>query len=179
LIVLGGVVGIAIAVGIQNHKDQVLSAHISQTEAELRATGGRIAQIKDHEFKSTADYVAAYARIEPLLHEYDQTLQRYNELYETAQRRDRHRGLFNVRRFYSRYNRDVWRNTREVLDLVRQINETIKKEASVIRDMGALPQGEQVQFWHEEFLPLLAQEHALREQLVVAGQRASSNSALQ
>jgi hypothetical protein len=50
----------------------------------------------------------------------------------------------------------------------------MKKEASVIRDMSAFPEDEQVQFWHEEFVPLLAQKHALRERLALAGQRMSS-----
>jgi hypothetical protein len=48
-----------------------------------------------------------------------------------------------------------------------------EKEASVIRDMSPLPEQEQLRFWHEEFLPLLVQEHALREQLLLAGQRMS------
>src|ERR1700730_14267088 len=59
--------GVAIIFGIQNHEDHVLSAQITQTEGELRATGARIANIKDHEFKTMAEYVAAYAQIEPLL----------------------------------------------------------------------------------------------------------------
>jgi hypothetical protein len=54
-----------------------------------------------------------------------------------------------------------------------------KKEASVIRDMDALPQGEQVHLSPEEFLPLFAEEHALREHLVLAGQKASSNRTMQ
>jgi hypothetical protein len=56
---------------------------------------------------------------------------------------------------------------------VRQINEVTKKEASVIHDMAALPPQEQLQFWHEEFMPLAAEEHALRENLLIAGQQAS------
>jgi hypothetical protein len=52
----------------------------------------------------------------------------------------------------------------------------MKKEASVIRDMSSLPEKEQVQFWHEEFAPLLTQEHALRETLLVVGQRTSAES---
>jgi len=41
--------------------------------------------------------------------------------------------------------------------LIRQINEVMKKEASVIREMGSFPEQEQVQFWHEEFMPLWAE----------------------
>ena len=39
-------------------------------------------------------------------------------------------------------------------NLVRQVNEITKKEVSVIQDMSTLPENEQMQFWHEEFMPL-------------------------
>ena len=73
----------------------------------------------------------------------------------------------------------MWRNTSEIIALIRQINEIIKKEASVIRDMRSFPEQEQVQFWHEEFMPLLAQEHALRERLLAAGQKVSQERSTQ
>ena len=47
------------------------------------------------------------------------------------------------------------------------------KEGSVIHDMAALPAEEQLQFWHEEFTPLAAEERALREKLLLAGRRVS------
>jgi len=59
-------------------------------------------------------------------------------------------------------------------NLVKRVNEAKQKEASVIRDMSTLPKDEQVQFWHEEFMPVRDQEHALREMLLLAGQKASS-----
>ena len=68
----------------------------------------------------------------------------------------------------------MWSNASEIIQLVRQISSVMRKEASVIRDMSSFPEGEQVQFWHEEFVPLLAQEHALRERLALAGQKMSS-----
>jgi hypothetical protein len=49
----------------------------------------------------------------------------------------------------------------------------MRKEESVIHDMSSFPEHDQLQFWHEEFVPLLAQEHALRERLLLAGQRIS------
>jgi hypothetical protein len=51
----------------------------------------------------------------------------------------------------------------EIIGLVRQINEITKRESSVVHAMGGLPGAERPQFWHEPFLPLAAQEHALRE----------------
>src|SRR6266849_4219976 len=178
-LLVASALGVAVVLGVQNHQDHVLAAQITQTEAELRAMGARIADIKDHEFKTMAEYVDAYAQIEPLLTEYDQKLQEYSELYSTAQQRDQKRGLINIQRLHKRYNPEVWRNTSEIIALIREINDVMKKEASVIRDMRSLPQQERVQFWHEEFMPLLAEEQALRERLVVAGQKVSQERSTQ
>ncbi len=170
---------VAIALGIQNHNDRVLGAQVAQSESELRTVGAQIAAIKDRQFGTMSEYIAAYARVEPLLKDYDQKLQQYSELCSTAQQRDQKRGLINIRRLHSRYNAEVWRNNSELIELVRQVNEVTKKEASVIHDMASLPAEEQVQFWHDEFMPLAAQEHALRERLVLAGQRVSPERATQ
>src|SRR5258708_20769258 len=124
-----------------------------------------------------AEYVAVYAQIEPLLTEYDQKLREYSELYNTAQQRDQKRGLINIQRLHNRYNPEVWRNTSEIIALIREINDVMRKQASVIRDMHSLPAQEQVQFWHEEFMPLVAQEHALRERLLVAVKKSFSGGA--
>lgn len=62
---------------------------------------------------------------------------------------------------------------------MRQVNEVTKKEASVIHDMASLPAEEQVQFWHDEFMPLAEQEHALRQQLLLLEQKVSPQRATQ
>ena len=178
-ILLAAAVSIAIALSIQDHNDRVLGAQVVQSESELRALGAQIAAIKDHQFGTMSEYIAAYARVEPLLKDYDQKLQQYTELCSTAQQREQSRGLINIQRLRSRYNAEVWRNNAEVIELVRQVNEVTKKEASVIHDMAALPAEEQVQFWHDEFMPLAEQEHALREQLLIVGQKASPERATQ
>jgi len=178
-LIVASVLSIVTVLGIQNHEDHVLTAQITQTEAQLRALGAQIADIKDHEFKTMAEYGVAYAQIEPLLTEYDQKLQEYSQLYETAQQRDQKRGLINIQRLDNRYNPEVWRNTSELIALIREINDVMKKEASVIHDMRSIPEQEQVRFWHEEFMPLVAQEHALRERLVIAGQKFSRERSTQ
>jgi hypothetical protein len=172
-------ISIAIAYGIQSHNDRALTAQIMQSESELRVIGAKIGDIKDHQFGTMSEYIAAYARVEPLLKDYDQKLQQYSALCSTAQQRDRKRGLVNIQRLHSRYNAEVWRNNSELIKLVRQVNEVTKKEASVIHDMASLPAEEQVQFWHEEFTPLLAQERALRERLLVEGQKVSPERSTQ
>jgi hypothetical protein len=71
---------------------------------------------------------------------------------------------------------NICRDASGIIELTGQINAVMTKEASVIRDMSSLPEKEQVQFWHEEFAPLLTQEHALRETLLAVGQRTSPES---
>jgi hypothetical protein len=176
---LAAVLSVAITLGIQSHNYQVLSAQTAQSESELRTLGAQIAAIKDHQFGAMNEYVAAYAQVEPLLKDYDQKLQQYSDLCNMAQQRDKKRGLINIKRLHSRCNAEVWRNNAELIELVRQVNEVMKKEASVIHDMASLPAEEQVQFWHDEFMPLAEQEHALREQLLIVGQKASPERATQ
>jgi len=178
-VVLAAMLSVAITLAIQNHNDRVLSARIAQSELELRLLGAKITAIKDHQFGTMREYIAAYAQIEPLLKANDQKLREYANLCNTAQQRDQKRRLINIQHFHTRYNPEVWRDTSEIIDLVRQVNEVTKKEASVIHDMASLPPQEQVQFWHEEFMPLAAQEHALREKLLLVGQRASSERTTQ
>src|SRR6266576_836760 len=126
-IFLGVVLSVAVALAIQRHNDRVLDAQVAQSESELRTLGAQIAAIKDRQFGTMSEYVAAYARVEPLLKDYDQKLQQYGELCSTAQQRDQKRGLINIRRLYNRYNTEVWRNNSEILELVRQVNEVTKK----------------------------------------------------
>jgi hypothetical protein len=179
LILAGAFLTVVVAIGIQHRNDRLLSAQLIQSEVELQTTGARIADIKDHKFKTMAEYVSAYTSVEPLLNDYDHKLQAYADLCVRAQRRDKKRSLINILRRVHPYSSEVWSNASEIIQLVRQISSVMKKEASVIRDMSAFPEDEQVQFWHEEFVPLLAQEHALRERLALAGQKMSSESTAQ
>ncbi len=58
----------------------------------------------------------------------------------------------------------------EIIGLVRQINEVTKREISVVHAMASRPEPESMRFWHERFMPLAVQEHALCEQLQVVGE---------
>ena len=59
------------------------------------------------------------------------------------------------------------------------INSITKREISVVHAMTALPEAERPRFWHEQFMPLAAEEHALREKLVVGGQNRNPDSKVQ
>jgi hypothetical protein len=177
--ILAIVIVVAITFAVQSRNDEVISAEIARTGAELQTIGTQIADIKDANLKSMNDYIGAYAQIEPLLKEYDQKLQKFSDLCRLAQERDRHRGLFNVKNLYSQHHPEVWADMAEMVDLVHKINEVAKREESVIRAMSSLPEAERVRFWHEQFTPLAAEEHALRERLLEAGQSRFPDSGTQ
>jgi hypothetical protein len=173
---VAAVVTVLTVFAVQNHEDHVLTAQMIQTETDLKTTGARIADIKDHHLTSMADYINAYSHVAPLLDDYDHKLHEYVDLCNRAQLRDEKWLLINIKSLHRRHNSDICRDASRIIELTGQINAVMKKEASVIRDMSSLPEKEQVQFWHEEFAPLLTQEHALRETLLVVGQRTSPES---
>ena len=82
-----------IAEGIENRNGRVLDAQITESQSEMRLVGAEIAQIKDHDFESMAQYIQAYVRIGPLVNDYDQKLQKYSDLYRRAEQRDQHRSV--------------------------------------------------------------------------------------
>lgn len=100
-----------------------------------------------------------------MLNEYDQHLLKVTGLYNQARERDRK--IVYIQRLYGRPHLTNWKNMSEILDLTRQVSEIIRSESGVIQNMASLPEQERVQFFHEHFLPLEAQEKALRERLLV------------
>ena len=117
------------------------------------------------------DYIRAYSQMEPLLNEYDRHLQRITDLYNQARERDH--ALLNVERLYRRPHVTNWENMSEILDVTHALSRLLRQETSVIENMALLPEPERMQFWHEQFMPLEAQEKALRARLLVVGQRMS------
>jgi len=67
----------------------------------------------------------------------------------------------------------------QIIDLVRQINEITKREISAVHAMASLPEPERARFWHEQFMPLTAEEHTLRQELRIVGQQPSPDSAVE
>jgi len=169
-VVVAGGVAAATAFVIEDRKDRDVAAQPESTEFDLRNIGAQIADIKDADIRTTNDFIAAYAQVEPLEKEYEVTLQRFGEIYQHARERDSHRGLVDPQRWGGRHHPDTWEKVSEIIVLVRQINEITKREISVVHAMALLPEAERAGFWHEQFMPLAAQEHALREQLQVVGQ---------
>ena len=70
LILAGAFLTVVVAIGIQRHNDRLLSAQLTQSEVELQITGARIADIRDHKFKTMAEYASAHVQVEPLLNDW-------------------------------------------------------------------------------------------------------------
>ena len=178
-VVLGGLaVWFAATLAVESREERRLEAAIDRASSELKSTGAQIASIKDADLESMDDYLSAYAQIEPLQREYDQKLQSMVELYRAAEDWDRHRGSIS-KRLHGAHHPNSWEQMSEIVGLVQQINGVNKREISVIHAMAGLPEAERPKFWHEQFMPLAAEEHALRERLQVAGQNRSPDSRVQ
>jgi hypothetical protein len=162
---------LAITFAVQEHNNRVLSEDLTEAAAELQDTGERIMGIRDADLKDMNDYIRAYAQITPLLDDDDRQLQKITDLYNELRERDK--SLFSISRLYRKPHITNWENVSEILDITRTLNKVMKQESSIIHSMTELPQPERVQFWHEHYLPLEAQEKALRAKLLVVGQRMS------
>jgi hypothetical protein len=177
LVVSIAAVGGTLVVRDRNEKEML--SQLERSQSDLRVLGGQIANIKDANLTSTNDFISAYAQIEPLEKEYEAKLQQFSGLYERARERDSHRGWLDLERLRGRHYPETWEKMSEIIGLVREINEVTKRQISVVHAMASLPEPERMRFWHEQFMPLAAQEHALREQLQVVGQGRTPDPSVQ
>jgi hypothetical protein len=161
----------AVAFAVQEHNDRVLSEELTETASELQDTGARIANIRDAEMKNMDDYIRAFSEIGPLLDTYDRHLQRITDLYNEACERDKR--LLRVERLYRKPHLTNWESMSEILDITRALSKVMREETSIVQNMAQLPESERMQFWHEHYLPLEAQEKGLRAKLLIVGQRMS------
>jgi hypothetical protein len=179
VILAGCVMAIVTAFIIEDRKDKAIAAQLGQTQSELRMLGAQITSIKDADLTTTNDFIAAYAQVEPLEKEYEAKLQQFSDLYRQARERDSNRSIFDPQRYRSRHHPETWEKVSEIIGLIHQINDLTKREISVVHAMASLPEPERMRFWHEQFMPLAAQEHALREQLQAVGESRPPDSSVQ
>ena len=158
----------AVTFAVQEHNDRVLSDEINGTASELQDTGTRITSLRNADLKDMNDYIRAYSEMAPLLNDYDRHLQRITDLYNEAHERDR-RSLRVDRLYRRRPKLTNWENMSEILNTARDLNKVFRQENSVIQNMALLPEPKRMQFWHEQFLPLEAQEKALRAKMLIVG----------
>jgi hypothetical protein len=177
LVVCIAAAGSTLVVRDRNEKEML--SQLERSQSDLRVLGGQIANIKDADLTSTNDFISAYAQIEPLEKEYEAKLQQFSALYERARERDSHRGWLDLERLRGRHHPETWEKMSAIIGLVRELNEVTKRQISVVHAMASLPEPERMRFWHEQFMPLAAQEHALREQLQVVGQGRTHDPSVQ
>lgn len=179
VLLVGAAVSAAAKLAIEDRRDRAMEEKIGNTQSELLRIGAQIASIKDAELETPNDYIAAYAQVEPLEKDYDQKLESFSKVYNAMRERDSHRSLLDLQRWTGTHHPRTWEQMSEIVSLVRQINDITKREISVVHAMASLPESERARFWHEQFLPLASQEHALREQLRVVGEGHPNDSATQ
>jgi hypothetical protein len=170
-VVLALITIFAVAFAVQEHNDRVLSEDLTENASELQDTGVRMTRIRDADMKDMNDYIRAYSEIAPLVDDYDRHLHRMTDLCNEARQRDRR--LLRVERLYRRPQFTNWENMSEILNITRALNNVFRQETSIIQNMALLPESERMPFWHEQFLPVEAQEKALRAKLLIVGQRMS------
>jgi hypothetical protein len=155
---------LAITFGIQNGGDRRTTAEIEEGTKDFQSVAVKIGSIKSRELKTTKNYIDAYEEIEPLLSDFDDRLSRFTGILKDSQARDKNRGPLNIQRLYPNSDKQLlW--DMETFDLLRKDSELTRKEVLVTRQMAALPDQEQIDFWNKNFLPLAQQEEDLRQKL--------------
>lgn len=170
------IVSLATTYGIQNGIDRRTREKVEIVAKALAAAGGKIGAVKDRNLQTTGDYIEAYSEIESLLPDFETKLNECTVVYEDARKIDESRGLINTQFFYRTYRPDLWKDNFALLDLVRQVDLLTRREVLTIREMAALPAGEQGDFWDQKFKPLLVEQDGLRTQIESAAAKFQSPS---
>jgi len=155
---------------MEDRRDRAMTGAMDSVQSDLLRIGAQITNIKDGDLTTPNDLIAAYAQIEPLEREYDLKLDEFEKLYGGMRERDAHRSLLDLQRWRGTHHPRAWEQMSEIISLVRQINDLTKREISMVHAMASLPEPERGPFWHQQFLPLAAQEQGLREQLRFVGE---------
>jgi len=156
---------VAITFGIQNGNDRVSTAKIEEGRKDFQDVAVKIGGIKSRELRTTKDYIDAYAEMEPLLAEFDGQLRQFTIILNEAQQEDTNRGPLNVRHLFRNNEKEMVEWDFQTFELLRQDNELTRKQILVTKQMAALPQEYQVEFWKKNFQPLAEEEDILRQKI--------------
>ncbi len=170
------VLSLAITYGVQNGNDRQMVEKIKAIAKDLTAVGTKIGTIKQRDLQTTDDYIQAYAEIDALLPDFESKLKECADVYQETRQVGEGRGLINTQFFYKSHRPDTWKNSFDMLDLLRQVDSLTKQEVLTVRSMAALPARDQVEFWQKEFKPLLVQEDHLREKIQIVAAKIQSSS---
>jgi hypothetical protein len=156
---------VAITFGIQNGNDRMSTSKIEEGTKDFQDIAVKIGGIKARELRTTKDYVDAYSEIEPLLTEFDVKLQQFTSILNEAQQKDKNRGPLNVRLLFRSNEKEMLEWDSRTFKLLQQDSELTKKEILVTKEMSALPEEYQVEFWKKNFQPLAEEEDSLRQKI--------------
>lgn len=162
------VLSLAVTFGIQNGSDRVTTTQLEEVANGWHGIAVRIGTIKSRHLRTTRDYIEAYEEIGSLLPEYDSKLQRTMKILSTAEQRDRNRGPLNIRQFFDGGNEQkllLWDN--QMFQELRRDSNLTRQEVLAAKRMARLPQSYQVEFWNENFRPMLENERLLRQQMLL------------
>jgi hypothetical protein len=165
------VLSLAITNGIQNGNDRRMVVEKIQAVAkDLTAAVTRIGAIKQRDLRTTNDYIRAYAEIEQLLPDCEAKIEKCAVVCQEARQLDKNKSLISTQLFYKSHPPDMCKDNFELLNLIRKMDTLTKQEVLTARNMAALPEQDQAEFWRTEFKPLQVQEYDLREKIqIVAG----------
>ena len=167
--VLTAVLSIAITFGIQNGHDRFTTFQVESGMDAFKNVATQIGAIKSRDLRTTKDYIDAYGEIDSLLPQFDEKLKDYTRFLADAEQRDRDRGPLNIQRFYKN-DKDwlTWDN--QMFALLSEDSAVTAKEVLVAKQMAGLPENEQVEFWKNNFQPLLENEDQLRKKITAIAQ---------
>lgn len=174
-VIFVSVISLAVTFGIQNGEDRRLTTKVTEAVTELRDVAGRLGEIKRRDLETTDDYIKAYSEIDSLLPEFEVKLKQCELAFREAQRASYSRGLLNMQDFYKSHNRHTWPNLIALLNALWDIDSLTKHEVATVQRMATLQPANQVNFWREQFKPLLSQEDVLQRKLQIAATRVQSD----
>jgi len=173
-IVFTVIISSAVVFGVQLGNDRKLRGEFAQQAQEFQKTAIQIGTIKSNNLKTTDDYIRAYTEIYSLEPKYDEALQRYVELWEQAQERNKGRGLVNIQKLYSGYKRLDYYPA--YFDSLRELSDLTKRQVQAVKQMASLPDDHQADFWEMNVYPLLLEQDTLREKIIATEKRVLGQS---
>lgn len=168
-IVLGGLLAVILCVaatfGIQNGTDRRTTARVTEAGKDLGEIAAKIGAIKGRDLHTAQDYIRAYTEMGPLVNTFDSKLKSLTSVLSEAEASEKSRGPFSIQRLFGSKEKEWLAWDAQLYGVLNQDSELTKKEVSVINQMAGLPENRQIDFWKDNFRPLLEQENTLREKI--------------
>ncbi|HUQ50547.1 MAG TPA: hypothetical protein VM056_07540 [Terriglobales bacterium] len=157
---------LAATFGIQNGYDRIETKRVEDLTVRLHRVGSEIGLIKTKELETTQEYIDEYAKLEPLIAEFDQGLNELDQFCAMAIQRNKDRGPINIQRFYQSNKEDNWNNILGLLQVMREYSALLKHQIATTREMSRVSPELQPVFWEENLQPLLRQEQPIVQRSV-------------